>query len=219
VLYLRRPAREEIRRVLREQARRPFTYAEVGASRYEAPAGYPINHHRACLGAGRATYLRARAALDAWRMYALPWTTLCWPAAPIEAGVVVAVLVRHPGFWTLNPCRIVYTLDELGPVERHGFAFGTLPAHSERGEERFTVELRPDGTVHFEIYTFAAAHHPLARMAPFVVRALQQRFGREACEAMRAAVRHPLGSPAAMPCRSAGAEPGARPIDRGEGSR
>jgi uncharacterized protein (UPF0548 family) len=52
-------------------------------------------------------------------------------------------VVNHGFCWSLNPCRVVYVLEETGgEVERYGFAFGTLPGHSEEGEERFTVERR-----------------------------------------------------------------------------
>ena len=64
----------------------------------------------------------------------------CWPDAPITEGTVVGVLGRHFGVWSLNACRIVYVIEEqASPLRRYGFAFGTLPAHVERGEERFTV--------------------------------------------------------------------------------
>jgi uncharacterized protein (UPF0548 family) len=74
-------------------------------------------------------------------MYETGWTKLCWPEAPITEGAVVGVLGRHFGLWSLNACRIAYAIEEEGPpLERYGFAFGTLPSHVERGEERFTVE-------------------------------------------------------------------------------
>jgi uncharacterized protein (UPF0548 family) len=190
VFFLRRPSDDRIRGILRERGDLPFTYPEVGATRREAPRGYPINHHRIRLGRGEATFRRAIAAVRAWRMYDLPWTVLCWPDAALEPGVAVAVLVRHWGFWSVNPCRIVYRLEEEeGEVERFGFAFGTLPGHSESGEERFTVEWRRgNDEVWYEIYTFARGQHPLARLTPPLVRYQQRRFGRESTLAMRRAV-------------------------------
>src|SRR5262245_46391050 len=42
------------------------------------------------------------------------------------------------------------------PVNRHGFASGTLPAHAESGEERFIVEWdRADGGVWYDILAFS----------------------------------------------------------------
>ena len=65
---------------------------------------------------------------------------LCWPDVPISVGTDVAVLISHLGFWSLNAARIVYIVDEHGPREKYGFAYGTLPEHGESGEERFTVD-------------------------------------------------------------------------------
>jgi hypothetical protein len=63
-----------------------------------------------------------------------------WPPdTPILAGQAVAVVACLFGLWWLNACRIVYVVDEQGPVQRFGFAYGTLPDHAESGEERFTV--------------------------------------------------------------------------------
>jgi uncharacterized protein (UPF0548 family) len=71
------------------------------------------------------------------------------------------VVVNHGFCWSLNPCRVVYVLEETGgEIERYGFAFGTLPGHSEEGEERFTVERRrADDSVWYELLSFARPHH------------------------------------------------------------
>src|SRR5918997_7191181 len=110
-------------------------------------------------------------------MYEAEWTTLCWPEAPIAAGTVVGVLGRHFGVWSLNACRIVYVIEEeASPLRRYGFAFGTLPAHVERGEERFTVEWdRADDSVSYEVFAFARPAHPLARAGRPFVRLVQRR--------------------------------------------
>jgi uncharacterized protein (UPF0548 family) len=46
--------------------------------------------------------------------------------------VVLTGMLVHP--WWLNACRIVYVVDEEGPVKRFGFAYGTLPEHAESGK-------------------------------------------------------------------------------------
>ena len=121
-------------------------------------------------------------------MFDIPGIELCWPDAQIEAGSVVAVRASHLGFWSLNACRIVYVLDEMGPAEKFGFAYGTLQSHAERGEERFSVEFHPsDESVWYDIFAFsrpnllAAAGYPIAR-------AIQRRFARESMAAMRRAI-------------------------------
>jgi uncharacterized protein (UPF0548 family) len=75
--------------------------------------------------------------------------------ARAKPGQAVAVVIRHFGFWSLNCCKIVYVIDDDGPVRRLGFAYGTLPEHAEQGEERFTVEWqRSSDLVSYEIVSF-----------------------------------------------------------------
>jgi uncharacterized protein (UPF0548 family) len=66
--------------------------------------------------------------------------------------------------WSLNACRIVYVIEEeeASLLNRYGFAFGTLPGHVERGEERFSVEWhRSEDWVFYEVFAFARPAHPL----------------------------------------------------------
>jgi uncharacterized protein (UPF0548 family) len=101
----------------------------------------------------------------------------------------VGVLGLHFGLWSLNACRIVYVIEEEASLlKRYGFAFGTLPAHLERGEERFTVEWHLAGdSVSYEVFAFARPAHPLARVGPPFVRLVQRRFAAASLCAMAAA--------------------------------
>jgi uncharacterized protein (UPF0548 family) len=159
VILLRKPSEARIERFLDDQRSLPFSYPEVGASRDGAPPGYPVNQLRGRLGVGPEAFARAVEALRSWKMYEMGWTKLCWPDAPITGGTVVGVLGRHFGLWSLNACRIVYVIEEEAAaslLRRYGFAFGTLPGHVERGEERFTVEWhRADDSVSYEVFAFA----------------------------------------------------------------
>src|SRR5689334_5791166 len=140
MFLLAKPSRTEVERVLDLQRDAPFSYPEVGATRGPPPPGYRIDHNRVGLGAGAATYDRALAALRRWDMFAIGWAELCWPV-PIAPGATVAVVASSFGLWSVNPCRIVYVIDEDdGRARRFGFGYGTLPAHEARGEERFLVE-------------------------------------------------------------------------------
>jgi uncharacterized protein (UPF0548 family) len=122
-------------------------------------------------------------------MFEMPWIDLYWPDTLIEPGAIVAVLVAHLGFWSLNACRIIYVIEEHGPSEKYGFAYGTLPDHREIGEERFTVEFNPaDKTVSYDIYAFSRPSM-LARLAYPFTRILQKRFARDSKAAMQKAVR------------------------------
>jgi uncharacterized protein (UPF0548 family) len=139
---------------------------------------------------GPVAFARAVGALRSWKMYETGWTKLCWPDAPITGGTVVGVLGRHPGLWSLNACRIVHVIEEEALLlKRCGFAFGTLPAHVERGEERFTVEWdRADDSVFYEVFSFARPAHPLAKVGLPFVRLVQRRFAAASLRAIAAAV-------------------------------
>jgi uncharacterized protein (UPF0548 family) len=190
VILLREPSDTHIERFLDHQRSLPFSYPEVGASREGAPPGYPVNHHQGRLGTGQETFARVVEALRGWKMYETGWTKLCWPEAPITEGTVVGVLGRHFGVWSLNACRIAYTIEEEGQLlRRYGFAFGTLPGHVERGEERFTVEWhRADDWVSYEVFAFARPAHPLARAGQPFVRLVQRRFAADSLRSMVEAI-------------------------------
>jgi uncharacterized protein (UPF0548 family) len=123
-------------------------------------------------------------------MTTLGWAAIHPPQAPLEAGTVVAMVVRHYGFCSVNACRIVYTVDAIAPedgdvVHRFGFAYGTLPPHAASGEERFEVSWhRGEDEVRYEITAFSRPRHPLARLGHPLARLQQRRFGRHSTRAM-----------------------------------
>lgn len=189
-MLLLKPSADEIGQFIKAQSKLPFSYMEVGATRErKPPAGYPINHYRSMLGTGYRTFECAVAALRSWEMYNLSWTKLYYPETPVKAGEVVAVLARHLGFWSLNACRIIYTLEEKGEIYRNGFAFGTLPGHVEEGEERFTVEWeRETDAVWYELFAFARPKLWLAKLGSPLVRLIQRQFASNSFDAMMRAV-------------------------------
>jgi uncharacterized protein (UPF0548 family) len=186
MFFLKKPPSDGIRRSIDSQKSLPFSYTEIGASREGvAPSGYVVDRYRVRLGEGPEAYARAVEALRGWRQFDLGWVRLLPPDAPLEAGVTVGVLVRHYGFWSLNPARIAYLVEETGNVERFGFGYGTLPGHAERGEERFGVEWnREDGSVYYDVFAFSRPKHPLALLSYPFARLLQKRFARDSKKAM-----------------------------------
>lgn len=185
----RQPSRRWIQRFLAAQRELPFSYPAVGASRARPPRGYTVDHNRVRLGVGQAAFERAVAALRGWEMFRLGWVRVCPPAASIAEGTCVAVLAHLPGLWALNACRIIYQIEQDGPIRACGFAYGTLPGHVERGEERFMVEWRrSDDTVWYDLLAFSRPRHPLAIAGYPVTRTLQKRFARDSKRAMLRAV-------------------------------
>ena len=97
----------------------------------------------------------------------------------------MAVVARAIGLWWLNACRIVYVVDEVEPIQRFGFAYGTLPDHAASGEERFMVEWdRADNSVWYDISSFSRPRHILARLGYPMFRHKQKQFGRDSASAM-----------------------------------
>ena len=184
--YLMRPTTVAITHFLQEQAVQPFSYPAVGATKTTPPAGYVVDHNRVQLGSGATCYHQACAALQRWEMFNLGWLHLYWPTTPVATGATVGVLAQVFGFYILNACRIVYTIDETtADYTRFGFAYGTLPGHIEEGEERFLVEWRhADDSVWYDILAFSQPRHWLVRLGYPVARRFQKRFGRDSKAAM-----------------------------------
>jgi uncharacterized protein (UPF0548 family) len=180
MFLLQQPSIHLIAQFISSQHDLPFSYQEVGATHGEAaPPGYKVDHNRIRLGEGEEVYLRAVVALRSWKQFDLGWVTIVPPNTPVEVGRIVAVQARTFGFWTLSAARIVYVIEDVAPVKRFGFAYGTLPNHVECGEERFTIERHEDDSVWYDIYAFSHPQHPLVRLGFPIARKLQKRFVRE----------------------------------------
>ena len=189
-IFPRRPSAAELAAFLANQATADFGYRERGATQSNdaRPAGYDVDHNRMRLGTGDAAFAAACAALRAWRMFPGPWTCIAPDHAPLRVGQTLAMQARAFGLWWVNGCRIVYVIEESTPVRRFGFAYGTLGAHVEQGEERFSVELHADGAVWYDLRAFSRPRFWLVRLAKPLARRLQRRFVLESQRAMRAAV-------------------------------
>lgn len=174
---VRRPDRDMLARWLAEQEAAPLVRGPLD--------GHTVDHHRVVLGRGRDVFRRAAAALRRWEMFHLGWVDLVPPSAPQRVGTTVAVVVRHLGFWSLNPSRIVECIDE---PERAGFVYRTLPDHAVDGEEQFLVAREPDDRVVYDLMAHSRPRHLLARLGSPVARVIQRRFARDSMRAMRAAV-------------------------------
>ena len=167
----------------------------------ERRQGFTLDEQVAVLGSGDAVFARATAALLEWRQFDLGWVELFPKPAPTSPGTVVAVMVRHLRFWSLNGCRVVYQVGVPGDRE-FGFAYGTLTNHAESGEEIFQVSIRPEtGEVSYTIRAVSKPRATLASSAYPVVRSLQARFRRDSAAAMRRAVARDTSGLAMKPNR------------------
>ena len=185
----RRPTPDVIDRFIRESQDLPLSYGPVGIVR-APPAGQHLDELAVAVGHGQADFERARAALLAWKQFDIGWVETFPRHAPVAVGTVVAVLIRHLGFWSLNGCRVLYSVGGPDDVARFGFAYGTLTNHAESGEELFEVFIDP--RAEDVVYRIRATSWPqvtLARVGQPIVRVLQKRFRDQSAAAMKRATR------------------------------
>ena len=180
MFFATRPSSSAIDRFLRASQDLPLSYGPIGILDHTSRR---IDEQVVTIGRGRKDFERAKRALSAWQHFAIGWVEAFPRGASIEPGTVVAVLIRHLGFWSLNGCRVVYHLAD--DDRRFGFAYGTLTNHAEAGEELFALELDPaTETVRYRIRAVSWPRAPLARIGQPVVRHLQGRFTRDSAVAM-----------------------------------
>src|SRR5262249_5496038 len=162
----------------------PIGIARIGT------AGQRLDELAVPIGHGQADFERARAALLAWKQFDIGWVETFPRHAPVAVGTIVAVLIRHLGFWSLNGWRVLYNVGSPGDVARFGCAYGTLTNHAESGEELFEVFIDPQ--TDDVVYRIRAVSRPQATLARFgqpIVRALQERFRNHSVAAMKLATR------------------------------
>jgi uncharacterized protein (UPF0548 family) len=183
--FFRKPPIEVIRQFLDSQRQRDLLLPGVGMTNGAPPSGFVVDTTRIKLGTGEAVFMAGRAALERWAQCRLKWVEATPENTPIRTGETVALVVRVAGLWCLEACRIVYTIDEDGPIRRFGFANGTLPDHPLIGEERFLIEWkRADDSVSYEILAISRPRQLLARLGYPFVRLLQRRFRRDSTAAV-----------------------------------
>lgn len=183
-----RPSPLEIEEFINQSRQLSLSYQQVGIAQ-QSPPGFSIDEASGVLGQGRETFELAKLALTEWRHFELGWVELFPRGALIGPGTVVAVLVHHLGFWSLNGCRVVYGTGDMKAGANFGFAYGTLADHAEMGEESFEVLLEPESEE--VIYRIRAVSKPgavLARIGYPITRVFQKRFRRDSIRALQRAI-------------------------------
>ncbi|HEY4177753.1 MAG TPA: DUF1990 domain-containing protein [Kofleriaceae bacterium] len=182
MISLRPPA--DVEGLLREQQAVPLSYAEVGATRGELPAGYRVDRRTDAIGRGDDAFEQASRALLTWQMHEGAGVRVT-PHETAREGLTVALVVRAMGLYTISACRVVYVIDE---PDRRGFAYGTLRDHPVQGEERFVVSRAPDGEVTSELLAFSRPSSLLFKLGAPVTRRTQFAIGAAYVEALRRSV-------------------------------
>lgn len=193
----RRPSLDTINRFLHHSQDLPLSYGPIGIVS-PSTVRNGIDELAVTIGHGQPDFARARAALIAWKQFDIGWVETFPPNAPVAVGTVVAVLIHHVGFWSLNGCRVVYLAGDAADDARFGFAYGALTNHAQAGEELFEVLIDPrTEDVRYRIRARSWPQTALARVGQPIVRALQARFRLHSAATMEraarlAALRHPM---------------------------
>ena len=178
------PAPEVVRSWQMERTDCPYSYPETGMIHGEPPQGYFVNQRRIRLGYGEQVFATACEAFRRWRMFPSWLATVGYPDSPIEEGQVLAVIARFGFLRWVNFCRILSLVEETGPVRKWGFVYGTLREHALKGEERFQIEMYPDGAVWYDLLAYARPHHVLSWVGYPLARVLQKKFAASSIRSM-----------------------------------
>lgn len=178
-----RPSDAQLRRVLSRAGDDALTYGEVGATRSQ-PLPSHYHHVRAerILGQGDAVFANARAALRRWEPQKGSGLSVV-ADGPVTSGTTVAVAAPLPIGFAIATCRIVYVEED---ADCFAWAYGTLPTHPERGEERFEIT-RSDDAVVFRVTAFSRPQQLLARIGAPIARVLQSKATTRYLDAMERA--------------------------------
>ncbi|MFJ6651689.1 DUF1990 family protein [Microbacterium sp. NPDC091313] len=153
----------------------PLTYSEVGATAGRMPAGYHHVRVERVIGHGAETFERAADALLTGEVQRRAGARIALVPSPIEVGTEVRMLLRIGPLGFRAPARVVWA---ERTAERCGFAYGTLPGHPERGEERFELALAASGAVVFRITAFSQPGRWFTRVGAPLGRLVQRRMTR-----------------------------------------
>ena len=187
MFLLRRPSSAEIDRFLGDSRQLPLSYGPPGIVRHASDAGR-FDEQIVTIGNGAAAFERARLALTSWQHFNIGWVQVFPREASINTWTVVAVQIRHFGFWSLNGARVLYHVGGTDYQAAFGFAYGTLTNHAESGEELFEVFIeQASGDVKYRIRAVSWPQAVLARVGQPLVRLLQARFRLDSAEAMKRA--------------------------------
>jgi uncharacterized protein (UPF0548 family) len=150
-----------------------LTYSEVGATAGELPPGYHHVRMQRVIGRGREVFERAADDLLRGEVQRRAGATIELSDVPLREGTRVRMRLRLGILTFTIPCLVVWA---ERTADRCGFAYGTLPGHPERGEERFELRLDESGDVTFRIVAFSAPGRWFTRLGAPVGRVVQRRM-------------------------------------------
>ncbi|WP_158437721.1 DUF1990 family protein [Naasia lichenicola] len=171
--------------------RRPLSYSPVGATRsadFESSSipGYRSIARTARVGSGQADWDEARRQVFAWALQTRAGIRLRGPLGapriPLQDGDLIQLRFGVGRLAFRFPAVVVWTVDE---PHLAGFAYGTLPGHSEAGEEAFLVERRADDSVWVVIRAFSQPSNLFWKLVDPALRIVQRIFTDRYLRALR----------------------------------
>lgn len=182
LLALRAPSTAWLERIVAEEATASLTYEAVGATvRRETPDGYRADNWEVDLGSDEGSrFERCGAAVLDWAAQRGAGIRVL-PDTRAAVDLTFALVLPMPIGFAIATARVVHVADDDQAI---GFAYGTLPAHPEEGEEIFLVHRRA-GRVFFEVSAFSRPRDLLARFGSPVTRWLQLRTNKTYLTAMQ----------------------------------
>ncbi|MBF0380482.1 MAG: DUF1990 domain-containing protein [Magnetococcales bacterium] len=187
-----KPTPRKISSFINSQENKPFTYDEVGISKdgplsedHPIANNFKLINRQFNIGEGEKSYQSAKKAFIRWGMFDLDWVNVK-PTTPMKEDYLFGIVSHVMGVWSVNVCKIIYLIDDSGPIERFGLGYGTLPGHAICGEERLTVAFNQEtGKVSYDIFSFSTESQLIAKISSFHLRTLQNRFANASARRMR----------------------------------
>jgi uncharacterized protein (UPF0548 family) len=148
---------------------------------------YRKHYVQTTLGTGDALYSLAVDQIKSWHHFNMDWIELYPPRPAIAPNTTLVVGANHFILWSMNACRIIYTIDEWTEEKRRfGYAYGTLPSHVEEGEESFILEwdILSD-SVTYQILAYSRPNHRLVSMLWPIAILIQDHFRKQSLSVMK----------------------------------
>ncbi|MBS1955434.1 MAG: DUF1990 domain-containing protein [Cyanobacteria bacterium SZAS-4] len=139
------------------------------------------------LGTGEAAFITAVDQIKSWHHLSMDWIELYPPQPPVAPNTTLVVGANHFIMWSVNACRIIYTIDEWSEEKsRFGYAYGTLPSHVEQGEESFILEWdKLSDSVTYQILAYSRPNHRLVALFWPLAILIQDRFRKQSLAVMK----------------------------------
>jgi uncharacterized protein (UPF0548 family) len=199
-LRFSKPEDSEMAQLMSEWNSRDCNHSFSGAS-VNAPdlpdgvtgGGFMITKTRRQVGSGQQAYKAAVDTVKQWTHLQLPsWN--CTTAPAMKVGTTICSATQTVVPWSVLPARVTYMKEgsekfEGGTGKRFAVGMCSLEGHQLAGEERFVVDMLPDGSVWYDVFLFSKPDTLLALVSLPVVKLMQLRYVNDSAAAVAKALK------------------------------